>query len=248
MLVERPPLDKGGRFSGALQRATFTLQEFALFNALSRRVIGEIWRRLNDGDGTQPLPLPYLGAILLTQDKAQEVQKLFYCLDVLFSDVQLWAYPFKVTARPAIDLAFEMAINDLQKHHTKHTYLKTNPITAVVEPGSKFTLLVDNGLQLEVSRQFFNDRKRLNQLLHALSGQKRQHHWLLSILQGNDPVTATVEAFYDQAAFDQAERVFWDPQMGGGSPAEQWRAYEKVREEIEQIVLRYPLLIEFLKR
>lgn len=244
-LLEQPPLDIGGRFSGALQRATFTSQEFALFNALSRRVIGDVWRRLNDGDGAYPLPLPYLGAVLLTQDKAQDIRRLFDHLEVLFSDVKLWIYPFKTRIRPAIELAFEMTINDLQRHHTKHTYLKTNPITVTVSPESKFTLLVDNGLQLEVSHQFFTDRKRLDALLSGIKGLKRRRNWLLAVLQGNDPATATAEAFYDQATFWHAENTFWATQVGGGSPAEQWRAYERVQKEIKQIVSRYPLLIEF---
>jgi hypothetical protein len=244
-LLEQPPLDVGGRFSGALQRATFTSQEFVLFNVLSRRIIGEIWQRLNDGDGTHPLPLPYLGAILLTQDKAQDVRRLFDHLEVLFCNVELRVYPFKATIQPAVELAFEMAINDLQKHHTKHTYLKSNPITVTVSPESKFMLLVDNGLQLEVSHQFFADQKRIETLLSGIKGLERRRNWLLAVLGGNDPATATAEAFYDQATFWHAENTFWATQMGRGSPAKQWQAYEEVQKEIKQIVSRYPLLIEF---
>ena len=245
ILKDHPPLDIGGRFSSTLQRATFTSQEFVLFNALSRRVIGKIWQQLNDGDGTLPLPLPYLGAILLTHEKQQEIRRLFDHLDVLFSDANLWVYPFKTVIQPAVELAIEIRINS-QKHHTRHTYLKTNPITVTVSPESKFMLLVDNGLQLEVTRQFFADRERLNELLSGIKGQKRRRNWLLSVLQGNDPATATAEAFYDdRLPLQQAENVFWAAQVGHGSPAEQWRKYEEVQEEIKQIVSRYPLLIEF---
>jgi hypothetical protein len=247
-LVERPPLDIGGRFANPLQRATVTLQEYALFNMLSRRIIAKIWARLDDTDEAQPLPLPYLGAILLTQDKFAQVQALFDCLEVLFEKVVLSAYPFKVTVQPAVEIAFEMVVNDLQKHHTKHTYLKTSPIIVSVDPESKFALLVDNNLQLEVNRQFFADRDELVELLNNIRGQKRQYNWLLSVLQGNDPVTATAETFYDRASFYQAEEAFWNTHMEEGSPAEQWSTYEEVKKEVEQIVSRYPLLVEFFRR
>ncbi|MEA3349697.1 MAG: hypothetical protein U9Q82_03660, partial [Chloroflexota bacterium] len=245
-LVEKqPPLDIGGRFSGILQRATFTLQEFMLFNALSRRVIAKLWQRLYDDDQTRPLSLPYLGAILLTQKRASDVRELFEYTEMLFSEVKLRTYPFQTTVRPAIEFIFEMAINDRKQHHTKHTYLKTNPMTMMISPDSKFTLLVDNALQLEVSRQFFADRKHLGELLSNIKGKKRRRDWLSSVLQGNDPVTATAEAFYDRSAFRQAENTFWEAKMGKGSPAEQWRAYEEVKAEIREIVSRYPLVIEF---
>jgi hypothetical protein len=247
-LVEKPPLDIGGRFADPLQRATVTLQEYALFNMLSRRIIARIWTQLEDTDKTQPLPLPYLGAILLTQDKFAQVQALFDCLEMLFEEVVLSAYPFKVTVQPAVELAFEMAVNDLQKHHSKHTYLKTSPIIVSVDPKSKFTLLVDNSLQMEVSRQFFADRDRLVELLDNIKGQKRQYNWLLSVLQGNDPVTATAETFYDRASFYKAEEAFWSTHIEEGPPAKQWSTYEEVRKEVEQIVSRYPLLIEFFRR
>lgn len=247
-LVEKPPLDIGGRFANPLQRATVTLQEYALFNMLSRRIIDRIWTQLDDTDETQPLPLPYLGAILLTQDKFAQVKALFDSLEMLFEEVVLSAYPFKVTVQPAVELAFEMAVNDLQKHHTKHTYLKTSPITVSVGPESEFTLLVDNNLQLEVNRKFFADRDRLFELLDNIKGQKRQYNWLLSVLQGNDPVTATAETFYDRASFYKAEEAFWSTHIEEGPPAKQWSTYEEMRKEVEQIVSRYPLLIEFFRR
>lgn len=131
---------------------------------LSRRVIARIWSQLDSANRTKPLPLPYLGAILLTQNHAPQVQVLFDCLEVLFDGIELLAYPFKVTVKPAVELAFEMAVSDLKQHHAKHTYLKTSPTIVSVDPDSKFTLLIDNGLQLEVSRKFFEDRKRVNKL------------------------------------------------------------------------------------
>jgi len=247
-LVEQPPLDIGGRFANPLQRATVTLQEYALFNTLSRRIIARIWAQLDAANKTRPLPLPYLGAILLTQDKAAQVRTLFDCLEVLFDKVELLAYPFKVTVQPAVELAFEMAVNDLQKHHTKHTYLKTSPLIVAVAPQSKFTLLVDNGLQLEVNKEFFEDRKQLRELLEGIGGLKRQHNWLLAVLQGEDPVTATAEAFYDRSSFWQAEKVFWDTQLSAASPVEQWQQYEEVRNEVRRIVAKYPMLIEFFAK
>ena len=242
--VEQPPLDAGGRFKGPLQRATVTLQECVLFNTISRRIVGEMWGQLSD-DKTQPLPLPYCGGILLTENDAHQVRNLFDHIEVLFSKVVLWVYPFKLTVQPTVEIAFEMAVNDRKQHLTKHTYLKTSSVIVAVDPQSKFTLLVDNGLQLEVGPQFFADRKRLEELLSGIKGLKRRRNWLLAVLQGNDPATATAEAFYDQATFWHAENTFWAAQVGYGSPAEQWRAYEEVQKEIKQIVSRYPLLVEF---
>jgi len=247
-LVERPPLDIGGRFDSPLQRATVTLQEYALFNTLSRRIIARIWTQLDAANKTRPLPLPYLGAILLTQNEAAQIRILFDCLEVLFDKVELLAYPFRVTVQPAVELAFEMAVSDLQKHHTKHTYLKTSPLIVAVDHQSKFTLLVDNGLQLEVSKEFFEDRKQLRELLGGIGGLKRQHNWLLAVLQGEDPVTAAAEAYYDRSPFWQAERVFWDTQLSAASPAEQWQQYEEVRDEVKRIVAKYPMLIEFFAK
>jgi len=244
-LVEQPPLDIGGRFANPLQRTTVTLQEYGLFHMLSRRIIAQVWTQLDDANRTKPLPLPYLGAIQLTQNEASQVRTLFDCLEVLFEEAELVAYPFKVTVQPAVELAFEMAVNDLKQHHTKHTYLKTSPTIVSVDPDSKFTLLVDNGLQLEISRKFFEDRRRVNELLESIKGQKRQHNWLLSVLQGIDPVTATAEAFYDRDPLRQAEEAFWDTQLDAASPAELWQQYEEARKEVSHIVTRYPMLIEF---
>ena len=248
-LTERPPLDIGGRFATPLQRATVTLQEYALFNMLSRRIISRLWARLDDQNASRPLPLPYLGAILLTQDDASTVRAMFDCLELLFDQVKLRAHPFEMFVRPSVELAFEMAVNDLRQHHTKHTYLKTNPTIVSVDPDSKFTLLVDNGLQLEVSREFFEDRRQVDELLGGIKGQARRRNWLLSVLQGMDPVTATVEAFYDyDAPLWQAEKAFWDAQLGAPSLAEQWKQYEKAHAEISRIVAKHPMLIEFFAK
>lgn len=246
--MERPPLDVGGRFKTTLQRATVTLQESALFNVVSRRVIGQIWRQMND-DGARSLPLPYLGAILFTERDAQQIREnLFDQLEILFDEVVLWAYPFRIAVQPAVEIAFEMAVNDRKQHLTKHTYLKTSPLITVVDPDNKFTLLVDNGLRLEISREFFEDRRQLRELLEGIRGSERQHNWLLAVLQGEDPVTATAEAFYDRNPFWQAEKAFWDAQLSTASPVEQWQQYEEVRDEIRRIVAKYPMLIEFFAK
>ncbi|MGQ9494564.1 MAG: hypothetical protein ACUVR2_12550, partial [Anaerolineae bacterium] len=245
-LIERPPLDTGGRFANRLQRATVTLQEYGLFNMLSRRVIAQIWAQLDAANKTKPLPLPYLGAILLTQNEANQIRTLFDSLEVLFEEVVLSAYPFEVTVQPAVELALEMAVNDRKQHHTKHTYLKTSPTIVSVDPHSKFTLLVDNGLQLEVSRHFFEDRKRVDELLSNIKGQERRRNWLLAALQGIDPVTATAESFYDgENSLENAERFFWNAHLQVGTFAHQWQKYEEVRQEVSGILSRYPLLIEF---
>lgn len=245
-LIERPPLDVGGRFAGSLQRATVTLQEYSLFNMISRRVIARVWTRLDTNNEGQPLPLPYLGAILFTQDKAEQVRALFDCLEVLFEPVELVAYPFRIAVQPSVELAFDMAVNDLKQHHTKHTYLKANPAIVAVDPNSKFTLLVDNGLQMEVSRQFFEDRRRVDELLRSIRGLERKRNWLLAVLQGTDPITAIAEAFYDgENPLGSAESFFWNAQWGTETPARQWQRYEEVRQEIAGILSRYPLLIEF---
>ncbi len=245
-LVERPPLDVGGRFSNPLQRATVTLQEYELFNMLSRRVIAQMWTQLNAANKAQPLPLPYLGAISLTQNEARRVRDLFECLEVIFHEIRLAAYPFELAVQPAVELAFEMAVNDLKQHHTKHTYLKTSTTIVAVAPNSKFTLLVDNKLQLEVNREFFEDRKRVNKLLESIKGEEQRRNWLLAVLQGADPVTATAESFYDaENPLWNAERSFWDAQFGTAGFANQWKEYEEVRKEVQSIASKYPLLIEF---
>ena len=244
-LVEQPPLDMGGRFANPLQRATVTLQEYGLFNMLSRRIIARIWTQMDAANRTKPLPLPYLGAILLTQDNRDQIVTMFNCLELLFDTVELLAYPFKVTVQPAVELSFEMAVND-QKHHTKHTYLKVNPSVISVDPNSKFTILVDNGLQMEVSQEFFEDRKRMNKLLASIKGQKRQHDWLLAVAQGMDPVTATMEAFYNHDnPIRDAEQAFWDTQLGAADLGRQWQRYEEVHDEVNRILAKYPMLIEF---
>lgn len=245
-LVEQPPLDVGGRFAGNLQRATFTLQEFSLFQLLSRRVISQIWQSMETVDGNEPLPLPYLGGIFLTQGNAKEVQQLFKQFEILFTEAHLWVYPFKTMVQPAIELAFEMTINDLQKHHTKHTYLKNNPAIITVAPESKFMVLVDNGLQMELSQQFFTDWKRIQEVLNNIPGRKRRRNWFQAVLHGSDPVTAVADAFYDQSSLWQAENKFWVAQMGQSDLDTQWETYEKLRAEINQIIARYPTFIEFL--
>jgi len=246
--LEQPPLDVGGRFASPLQRATVTLQEYNLFNMISRRIIAGLWAELDAGNKNLPLPLPYLGAILFTQDQKEKIRALFDRLEALFESVELMAYPFRATVQPAVELAFEMAVNDRKQHHTKHTYLKTSPTIVGVDPGSKFTLLVDNRLQMEVNRQFFEDRKKLRELLRDIKDQERQRYWLLSVLQGADPVTATDEAFSDSASLGAAERQFWDTQLSGLSLAKQWQQYEKIRDEVRRIAATYPMLIEFFAK
>ncbi len=246
--LEQPPLDVGGRFASPLQRATVTLQEYSLFNMISRRIIASLWAELDADNRNKPLPLPYLGAILFTQDQNEKIRALFDRLEALFESVELLAYPFRVTVQPAVELAFEMVVNDRKQHHTKHTYLKTSPTIVGVDPASKFTLLVDNGLQMEVSRQFFEDRKRLQKLLGGIRDRDHQRHWLLSVLQGADPVTAADEAFSDSGSLRAAEHQFWDTQLSGSSLAEQWQQYEQVREEVHRIVAAYPMLIEFFAK
>jgi hypothetical protein len=271
--LEQPPLDVGGRFASPLQRATVTLQEYNrvdssepsafekplqratvtlqeynLFNMISRRIIADLWAELDAGNKNLPLPLPYLGAILFTQDQNEKIRALFDRLEALFESVELMAYPFRVTVQPAVELAFEMVVNDRKQHHTKHTYLKTSPTIVGVDPGSKFTLLVDNRLQMEVNRQFFEDRKRLQELLEGISDLDHRRDWLLSVLQGADPVTAAEEAFSDSGLLWAAEHRFWDRQLSGSSLAEQWQRYEQVRDEVRRIVATYPMLIEFFAK
>ncbi len=270
--LEQPPLDVGDRFASPLQRATVTLQEYNLFNMISRRMIAGLWAELDSGNPNRPLPLPYLGGILFTQDQNEKIRALFDRLEALFEPVELLAYPFRVTVQPAVELAFEMVVNDRKQHHTKHTYLKTSPTIVGVDPGSKFTLLVDNKLQMEVSRQFFEDRKRLQKLLkgisdldhrrdssltlitqppsnlEGISDLDHQRNWLLSVLQGADPVTAAEEAFSDSGSLQAAEHRFWDTQLSGSSLAEQWQQYERVRDEVRRIVAAYPMLIEFFAK
>lgn len=246
--LEQPPLDVGGRFANPLQRSRVTLQEYNLFNMISRRIVARLWAALDPAHRSKPLPLPYLGAILLTQDRDKEVRALFDRMEQIFEAVELTAYPFRVVVQPAVEVAMEMAINDCKKHHTKHTYLKTNLVVVPVSPESKFTLVLDNQLQQEVSRQFFEDRRRLDEILRLIPTSAR-YSWLLDIFRGVDPLTAAMEALADQEdPLAHAEHFYTRlcPQTDG--VAARWQRYREVCREIQDIVSRNPMLLEFYQK
>lgn len=214
--VERPPLDVGGRFEKPLQRVTITTQEFTIFQQMSRRIIAQLWREI---EPEAPLPLPYLGAILLTHREDDRIGRLLPKLRLLFTEVYLRAYPFVMPVRPAVEVALDVAMGD-DKHFTKHTYLKARPMTVPIHPTAYFTVLLNNGYQIQLSKEFFSEVEMLQQQ-YALAREARNRHayhliqagkarkprgegakmqeklrrtWLSSVASGSDPITATYES------------------------------------------------------
>lgn len=253
--VEIPPLDKGGRFQQSLNRITVTTQEFTLFQQMSRRVIAQLWQNIIPG---KHLPLPYLGAILLTHDSRQHIRDLLPQLDTLFADASLKAYPFEMTARPAIEVALEAAVQD-SKHASKHTLLKISPRIITVGPNASIPLLTDDDVQTNVNKALFERVAELTKITDSLTRRKRKlkqkELWLKLALTGDDPVTAVLESAQaatnikklpkglslDSAAFNAAEE-FWDKFISQDDPAESWEQYEKLTQTTTTALEEFPIL------
>lgn len=253
---EIPPLDKGGRFSNQLNRITVTTQEFTLFQQMSRRIIAGLWRKIVPNE---PLPLPYLGAILLTHDSKKHTQQLLPHLDSLFSNVLLKAYPFELKVQPAVEIALEAVVQDAKHHHTKHTLLKTTPCVITAEPKSVIPLLVDDDIQVNVSQALFNRIQYLTKVAATLKRRKKKvsqkEVWLKLILSGSDPLTAVFESAQattdtrklpegfslDTAAFQDVED-FWDKYIDQGDIAQSWAQYEKLNKKTTTALEEFPAL------
>ncbi len=253
--VEIPPLDRGGRFQQSLNRITVTTQEFTLFQQMSRRVIAKLWQSIAPDE---LLPLPYLGAILLTHNSRQRIRDLLPQLDTLFADVLLKAYPFEVMAQPAIEIALEAAIQDA-KHASKHTLLKISPRIITVGPKASVPLLTDDDVQTDVNKALFERIAELTRVTDGLTRRKRKLNqkdlWLKLVLSGEDPVTAVLESAQaatntkklpkglslDSAAFNAAEQ-FWDEFISQGDLAQSWEQYETLNQSTAAALEEFPIL------
>ena len=253
--VEIPPLDQGGRFQQSLNRITVTTQEFTLFQQMSRRIIAQLWQNVVPD---QPLPLPYLGAILLTHDSRQQIRDLLPQLDILFADVSLKAYPFKVMAQPAMEIALEAAVQDA-KHASKHTLLKISPRIITVGSKASILLLTDDDVQTDVSKALFEQVADLTTITDTLIRNKRKLKqkdlWLKLVLSGDDPVTAVLESAQaatntrklpkglslDSASFNAAEQ-FWDEFISQDNFAQSWDQYEKLNQKTATALEEFPIL------
>ncbi len=251
-LVERPPLDIGGRFDLAtipFQRVTVTQQEYALFNQMSRRVIASLWRKI---EPISVLPLPYLGGILLTHREADQVRKILPAMRELFVSVKLLAYPFEVKVTPGVEIALDVALADFKQHHTKHTYLKSRASIVPIRPDSRLFVLADNKLQIELNRDWFEAHDRLEAFTEGMSAGQRDE-WLRRVAGGSDVMTAYFESAKtslrskrktaktaEQTALTFADS-FWTNRFGG-DPSQGWAAYEDKLKDVREVLSRYPAL------
>lgn len=261
--IENPLLDRGGRFANQLNRVTVTTQEFTLFQQMSRRIIAKLWQSITENE---PLPLPYLGSIALTQEPEQRtyINQLLPQLDLLFSEVSLRAYPFKLDVKPAIEIALEIAVYDKERHHTKHTLLKTTPHTIIVDPRSSVPILIDDNVRSDLSKEFFKRVNLLTDTIKDLTHWKKKSNqkdlWLKLVLTNNDPVTAVFESAVatlntkrlpktwslEDTAFKEAEN-FWDRHMDNSDFTQSWKQYEALNQKATSTLEEFPALLLLLQ-
>ena len=262
--IERPPLDKGGRFASQLNRVTVTTQEFTLFQQMSRRIIAQLWQNIGENER---LPLPYLGSIVLTQEPEQRprINQLLPQLDLLFSEVSLEAYPFKLyDVKLAIEIALEISVHDKERHHTKHTLLKTTSQVITVDPRSSVPILIDDNVRVDLSEEFFTRVNLLTDIIEDLTRRKKKVNqrdlWLKLVLTNNDPVTAVFESAVatlntkhlpktwslEDTAFKEAEN-FWDGHIDKGDFAQSWKQYEALNQKSTSILEEFPALLLLLQ-
>lgn len=269
-LVERPPLDLGGRFDldkTPLQRVTVTQQEYALFNQMSRRVIAGLWQKI---EPTAALPLPYLGGILLTHREAGQVRRILPAMRELFASVKLSVYPFEVKVTPGVEIALDVVLTDFKQHHTKHTYLKSRASIVPIHPDSRLSVLADNKLQIELNRDWFEAYDRTAEFVSQIVALQRSERgrrisnrekfkrimdderaqpgeWMSTLVGGDDPATAFYESALTRMTRGDDTRAFnitadfWKTQFGQ-DPTQAWSAYEQKRDDLRDIFARYPML------
>ena len=258
--VEQPPLDVGGRFRNKLNRITVTTQEFTLFQQMSRRVITKLWQQIAPNEH---LPLPYLGAITLTHESKDRIRSLLPLLDLVFSDVALKVYPFESEVSPAIEVAFGTTITPDRSAHQKHTLLKMAPHITTVNSQSTIPILIDDNVQVNLTKAFFDREKLLteftNELKRSKKGVNQKKLWLKLILSNSDPVTAVFESAtatinmgrlpknstLEDIAFNDAED-FWDRHIGKGNFSESWKQYEELRQNTANALEEFPALLLLL--
>ena len=261
--VEQPPLDKGNRFANQLNRVTVTTQEFTLFQQMSRRIIAGIWQEVAKNER---LPLPYLGAIALTQEPEQRarIAQLLPKIDILFSEISLRAYPFELIVKPAIEIALETSVHDRKLHHTRHTLLKTTSHIVTVGPQSAIPILIDDNAQVNLTKAFFEQVNLFAELTDELKNRKKRVDqtdlWLKLVLANNDPVTAVFESSIatintrslprtlslETAAFNTAEN-FWESHIDKSDFAESWEQYEQLSQKTTNTLEEFPALLLLLK-
>ena len=249
--LEQPPLDIGGRFDNQLNRITVTTQEFTLFQQISRRIIAQLWQHIAPDEH---LPLPYLGAIALTHTKKEQVKNLLPHLNLIFSEVALKAYPFESKVQPAIEVALETSIKDT-RHAGKHTLLKTTPRIITVDPQSAIQILIDDNVQVSLTKTLFEREKLLTEVTQKLNRWKKRVNqkdlWLKLVLANNDPVTAVFESSVattnlDDIAFKDAEN-FWDLHIDKGNFAQSWEQYEMLNRNVANTFEEFPALLLLLQ-
>ena len=259
--VEQPPLDIGGRFHRALNRITVTTQEFTLFQQMSRRVIAKLWQHIAPDEH---LPLPYLGAIALTHESNDRVRNLLPHLDLIFSNVALKAYPFESEVCPAIEVALGTTIKPDRSAHQKHTLLKMAPHITTVNSQSAIPVLIDDNVQVSLTKAFFEREKLLTEVTNELKRSKKRVNqknlWLKLVLANKDPVTAVFESSaatinverlpknstLEDIAFKDAEN-FWDRHIDTGGFAESWKQYEELKQNATNALEEFPALLLLLQ-
>ena len=259
--VEQPPLDIGGRFHSALNRITVTTQEFTLFQQMSRRVIAKLWQHIAPDEH---LPLPYLGAIALTHESNDRVRNLLPHLDLIFSNVALKAYPFESEVCPAIEVALGTTIKPDRSAHQKHTLLKMTPHITTVNSQSAIPILIDDNVQVSLTKAFFEREKLLTEVTNELKRLKKRVNqknlWLKLVLANKDPVTAVFESStatinmeripktltLEDIAFKDAEN-FWDKHIDKGNFAESWKQYEELKQNTTNALEEFPALLLLLQ-
>ena len=261
--VDQPPLDRGNRFANQLNRVTVTTQEFTLFQQMSRRIIAKLWESIAK---SEPLPLPYLGAIALTQEPEQRahIVQLLPQLNLLFSKVSLRTYPFELGIRPAIEISLETSVHDKKLHHTRHTLLKTIPHIITIDPQSTIPILIDDNVRVNLTQAFFKQVDLFTKFTNEFKNRKKRINqkdlWLKLVLASNDPVTAVFESAVatintrylpktlslETAAFNAAEK-FWEEHIDIGEFAESWEQYEQLNQKAINTLEEFPALLLLLQ-
>lgn len=261
--VEQPPLDIGGRFCNELNRITVTTQEFTLFQQVSRRVITKLWQQIAPNEH---LPLPYLGAIAVTHESNDRIRSLLPHLDLVFSDVALKVYPFESEVYPAIEVALGTNITPDRSAHQKHALLKMAPHITTVNSKSTIPILIDDNVQVNLTKAFFEREKLLTVVTNELKRSKKRVNqkklWLKLVLSNNDPVTAVLESStatidvgrlpknstLEDIAFKDAED-FWDRyiDIDKGNFAESWKQYEELKQNVTNSLEEFPALLLLLQ-
>lgn len=259
--VEQPPLDIGGRFHSVLNRITVTTQEFTLFQQMSRRVIAKLWQHIAPDEH---LPLPYLGAIALTHESNDRVRNLLPHLDLIFSNVALKTYPFESEVCPAIEVAVGTTIEPDRSAHQKHTLLKMIPHITTVNSLSSIPILIDDNVQVSLTKAFFERQELLTEVTNELKRSKKRVNqknlWLKLVLSNNDPVTAILESAaatinvgrlpknstLEDIAFKDAED-FWNRHIDVGDFTDSWKEYEKLKQNASNALEEFPALLLLLQ-